>query len=495
MSVLLSAAPILLFGVGLFYMFRLRGFYLFHPVRCMRLLFAYKPRGGISPFRALTVALAGTLGVGNIVGVASALYFGGPGAVLWMLVSALVAMVLKYAEITLAICHRRVTPEGRFTGGAPYYVGDCLARAGLPRAGKVLSAVFALLCLLNALTMGSLLQVNAVAGAMENGFSLPPLVTGVGIALLAVVTVRGGAARISALTEKLVPLMTVGFLVVCTAVLILRRERIPEALVSIFEDALHPAAAGAGVGGFLLSKGVRYGVMRGLVSNEAGCGTAPMAHAAARIDLPARQGLFGLVEVFVDTVLLCTVTALCILVSDSGPEAYGEDTVRTAQAAFSSVLGAWAGGFFAVAMLLFGVATVICWAHYGMTCADYLGGGRTAPRAVYVGALAVSTVLGAVTAPTPAWTIADGAIALMTVLNLLILLLMHREVESETHRLLPWHGSRGGGISCGGGDEGPNEGADPDGFCGTRNPCILQSRISNTARKDAIARRLPRSRS
>ena len=448
MSILFSAAPILLFGVGLFYVLRLRGFYILHPLRCVKLLFSYKPKGGISPFRALTVALAGTLGVGNIVGVASALYFGGPGAVAWMLVSALVAMVLKYAEITLALRHRRITPDGQPKGGAPYYVEDGLTRAGLPRMGRILAAVFALLCLLNAVTMGSLLQVNAVAGAMETGFALPPVVTGIGVAVLAVITVKGGARRISALTEKLVPLMTVGFLVACVAVLILRRQRIPAAMTAIWQDALHPATAGAGIGGFLLSKGVRFGVMRGLVSNEAGCGTAPMAHAAADIDLPARQGLFGLVEVFVDTVLLCTVTALCILVSDSGPSAFGEDPVRTAQAAFSSVLGDWAGWFFAVAMLLFGVATVICWAHYGMTCVDYLGKESKAARTIYVIVLAVSTALGAVTAPTVAWTLADGAIAVMTVLNLLILLLMHREVETETALLIPPHKSPRTCISC-----------------------------------------------
>lgn len=452
MTVLLSATPILLFGVGLFYILRLRGFYLLHPVRCVRLLFSYKPRGGISPFRALTVALAGTLGVGNIVGVASALYFGGAGAVFWMLVSGLVAMVLKYAEITLALRHRRMTSEGRPAGGAPYYLRDGLNRMGFPGLGRAAAVFFALLCLLNALTMGSLLQVNAVAGAMESGFSLPPLLMGIVTALLAVVAVRGGARRISALTEKLVPFMTVGFLVVSLAVLILRRQRIPDAVTAIWQDAFHPQAAGAGVGGFFLSKGLRYGVMRGLVSNEAGCGTAPMAHAAADTDIPARQGLFGLVEVFVDTILLCTVTALCILVSDSGPAAFGEDTVRTAQAAFSSVLGDWAGWFFALAMMFFGVATVLCWAHYGMTCVDYLtaslGRGSRMARIAYIGVLAVALVVGSVTAPTKAWSLADGAIALMTVVNLLTLLLLHREVEEETNLLIPLHKSSQSCITC-----------------------------------------------
>ncbi|MBQ9150864.1 MAG: alanine:cation symporter family protein [Clostridia bacterium] len=451
MSMLLSATPILLFSVGLFYILRLRGFYLLHPIRCVKLLFTRKRTDGISPFRALTVALAGTLGVGNIVGVASALYFGGAGAVLWMLVSALVAMVLKYAEITLAVRHRRTPPDGQPMGGAPYYIEDGLSHAGFPRLGKVSAAIFALLCLLNAITMGSFLQINAVAGAMEEGFAIPPILTGLVIAILSVTVVKGGAKRISALTEKLVPFMTLGFLVACIAVLFLRRERIPAALTSIWQDAWHPATAGAGIGGFLLSKGLRFGVMRGLVSNEAGCGTAPMAHAAADTDLPARQGLFGLVEVFVDTVLLCTVTALCILVSDSGPDAFGEDTVRTAQAAFSSVLGDWAGWFFAVAMLLFGVATVICWAHYGMTCADYLVRGRKCKQTaetVYIILLAASLVIGSVTTPTLAWTLADTAIALMTVVNLGVLLLMQKEVKTETEALFSPHRMPKKCISC-----------------------------------------------
>ena len=450
MSILLSATPILLFGVGIFYILRLKGFYLLHPWRCFCQLFSRKNTDGISPFRALTVALAGTLGVGNIVGVASALYFGGAGAVLWMLVSALIAMVLKYAEITLAVRHRRLSPDGQPMGGAPYYIEDGLSHAGLPRLGKALTAIFALLCLLNAITMGSFLQINAVAGAMNEGFSVPPILTGAVIAFLSVAVVKGGAKRISALTETLVPFMTVGFLVVCIAVLILRRERIPAALTAIWQDAWHPPTAGAGIGGFLLSKGIRFGVMRGLVSNEAGCGTAPMAHAAADTDLPARQGLFGLVEVFVDTVLLCTVTALCILVSDSGPSAFGEDTVRTAQTAFSSVLGDWAGWFFAISILLFGVATVICWAHYGMTCMGYLarGRGKQAAETAYVLLLAASLVMGAVTAPTLAWMLADSAIALMTVLNLLILLLMQKEVAEETDRLFFRHKKLKNCIAC-----------------------------------------------
>lgn len=450
-KLLLTATPILLFGVGIFYVLRLRGFYLLHPVRCIRMLFRGKRTDGISPFRALTVALAGTLGVGNIVGVASALYVGGAGAVFWMLVSALVAMVLKYGEITLAVRHRRVDSAGQLCGGAPYYIEDGLNKLGHPAFGKLIASIFALLCLLNGITMGSCLQINAAASAMEEGFSIPPLLTGCAVALLATAAVLGGAKRIAAMTEKLVPLMTVGFLAVCLAVLILRRERIPAALTAIWEDALHPLSAGAGILGFLTAGGIRYGVMRGLVSNEAGCGTAPMAHAAAETDSPARQGLFGLAEVFVDTVLLCTVTALCILVSDSGPHAFGEDVTRTAQAAFSSVLGEWAGSFFAISILLFGIATVICWAHYGMTCLGYLTAGKRSARmleGVFLVLLVLSLTAGSVTSPALAWTLADAAIAVMTILNLAVLLLLHREVEEETQRLAIRGSRRKSCISC-----------------------------------------------
>ena len=451
MSALMSIVPIFLFGTGFFFIFRLRGFYLLHPFRCLRLLLTRRGAGGISPFRALTVALAGTLGVGNIVGVASALYCGGAGAVFWMLVSALVAMVLKYAEITLAVRHRRLSSDGLFVGGAPYYIRDGLTNRGFPRMGRLAAVLFSGLCLVHALTMGSLLQINAVAGAMEESFSVPTVITGAVTAVLAVVAVLGGAKRISALTEGLVPFMTLGFLGVCMAVLILRRDRIPEALGEILDGIRYPAAVGGGVAGFLVSRGMRYGVMRGLVSNEAGCGTAPMAHAAAEVDLPARQGLFGLVEVFVDTVLLCTVTALCILVSDSGPAAFGEDVTRTAQAAFSSVLGDWAGGFFAVSMLLFGVATVLCWAHYGMTCVGYLTEGhrhRGFSAGLYTVLLAASLAVGAVVSPEAAWSLADAAIALMTLVNLSALLLLQREVAEETDALFWSHPCGGCRICC-----------------------------------------------
>lgn len=440
MNLLLSAVPVLLMGTGLFYMLKLKGFYFLHPCRVLSPLFDKKRGGGISPVKALLMALAGTLGVGNIVGVATALSLGGAGAVLWMTVSALVAMVLKYAEILLAVKHRRYTPDGSPEGGAPYYIEDGLTAVGLPKIGKLLAGVFAILCLCNTFTVGSMLQSNAVAGALEGGFGVPLWLTGAVVSLLCIPVVGGGAGKIAKLTEGIVPVMTVGFLLLCVAVIFLRRERVPDAICHIFTDALSFKSAGGGFLGFFTSQALRYGVMRGLVSNEAGCGTAPMAHAAAHTDSPAEQGAFGFVEVFVDTILLCTVTALAILVSDSGHLAYPDDGVHTAQAAFSSVLGEWAGGFFAVAVFFFGVATILCWAHYGMTSLRAML--RHHPRLfgvcryLFLPGYALSVFLGAVVAPTWVWDMTDLALALMTLINLFVLVLMSREVKAETDLFL-----------------------------------------------------------
>lgn len=433
-----------------YFIVRTRGFYLRHPLSCLRV--ALRPRPGtssgrtVSPLGGMLLALAGTLGVGNIAGVATALWLGGPGAVFWMVFSGLAVMVLKYAEIVLAVRHRRVSAEGR-VGGAPYYISDLLGRGGHQTSGvpsRLFAGIFAWLCILNALTMGSLLQINTAASAMWGGFGLPPLVTGIAVGGLCAVVTLGGATRIPRLTERLVPIMTVGFLILCAAVLILRRERLPGALRDIIKGAFSVESAGAGGLGFLLSRGLRVGVMRGLVSNEAGCGTAPMAHAAADTDSAAAQGILGMVEVFVDTVLLCSITALTIMVSDTGYTAFGADGAACARSAFTSVLGEGAGYGFAVAVLLFALGSVFCWAHYGLTCVGYLcarhPGREGAARVLFICVFCLTLVLGSRTAPGVAWELADAAIACMTVLNLAFLWVGRREIIEETevflHRLV-----------------------------------------------------------
>ena len=425
------AVPVSLMAAGIFYGIRLRLFHLLRPGAVWRALWGRESGDGVSSFRALSLALAGTLGVGNIVGVSAAIAMGGFGAVFWMWVSALCAMLLKYAEIVLAMRHRRLDREGKPHGAAMYYIRDGLRAKGYGKLGGCLAGVFALLCILNAVSMGSVIQVNAVTEALEGVFQIPVWVTGFVLAVITLLVLRRGTAGILGLTGKLVPLMTLGYLILSCAVLILRADRIPEALSLIFTNAFSHDAALGGVGGFLLSAGVRYGTMRGLISNEAGCGTAPAAHAVTACQSPARQGVFGIFEVFADTILLCTVTALVVIVSWGDLVAREGDFMMMTVTAYSAVLGRFAAIFMAIAVLLFGFATVVCWAHYGLESVGYLSERAWMRRcfiAVYVG----SVFIGAFATSEMIWQAADFAVGAMTLINVPVLCLMSREVWQET---------------------------------------------------------------
>lgn len=425
--------PAVLMGCGVVFLLYLRGGPVRHLRTVVRAMTRRERRDGISPFRALTLALAGTLGVGNIVGVASAIALGGAGAIFWMWVSAAVAMILKYAEIVLAVRHRRTDARGHHTGGAMYYIRDGLAARHRPRLGGALAAVFAVLCIADALCMGCVIQVNAVAHAFRGVFGVPLAVSGLVLMLLCLLLVGRGAARLSFLTERLVPLMTGGYLLLSVAVLVLRADAIPAALAGIVRDAFTPQSAAGGVLGFVLHRGIRYGTMRGLLSNEAGCGTAPIAHAAADTKSPVEQGFWGLFEVFVDTILLCTVTALVILVEPHVLTAYAGDGIMVTIGAYAAALGQGAACFLAVAVLLFGFATVLCWSHYGTCCLSYLTGHPAASAAYHI-AVCLSVLIGALVAPDSVWDIADLAIGTMTLINCGVLLLMRREIRDETVR-------------------------------------------------------------
>ena len=420
--------PVLLLLSGIFYCIRLKGFCFVHPLNTVKYLLAGKRRGGVSPARALCLALAGTLGVGNMVGVASAIALGGVGAVFWMWVSALVAMVLKYAEIVLAMRHRRFDGEGRPHGAAMYYIKDLFHGKS---AGRALAAVFAVLCIVNSVSMGGMIQVKAAADAMHGVFGIPPAVIGAAFAVVAAYAMFRGTRGVLSLTEKLVPFMTVGFVVLSVAAIASDIHGAARAVAAIFDNAFTVKSGLSGVGGFLLSGALRYGAMRGILSNEAGCGTAPAAHAVSDCDSPAEQGIWGIFEVFVDTILLCTLTAVVIIMS-GGIE--GRDYMMTTVTAYSSALGNGAGVFIAVSVVLFGLATVLCWGHYGMESLGYLTGGKCSVR-LFVFAYCVSVVIGSVSSGDMIWEIADMAIGGMTLINLCVLLAMSREVSEETDAL------------------------------------------------------------
>lgn len=426
-----AAVPFLLIVGGLFFCFKLRFFFLKHPKRLMGALTERKSGDGTSSFRALTLALAGTLGVGNIVGVSAAIFMGGFGAVFWMWVSALCAMVLKYAEIVLAMCHRRYDKDGKGHGAAMYYIKECFSARGMRGVGVFLAGVFALFCILNSITMGSVIQSNAVVGALDGVFSIPSAVAGAVLASVAFFLARKGGEGMARFTEKLVPMMTLGYIILSLSVLILRADAIGDAFALIFKDAFSFEAGGAGIGGFLLSRSIRFGTMRGLVSNEAGCGTAPAAHAVSDCKEPARQGVFGIFEVFVDTMLLCTLTALVVIISYGEVEHFGENFIMMTIGAYEAVLGSFASYFMSIAVLCFGFATIICWAHYGVESVDYLTKKRFA-KPIFIAVYCTSVFVGAFATSEWIWQAADLAIGVMTLINVPVLFLSRKKIKNET---------------------------------------------------------------
>jgi len=429
------STAVMLLAVGVFFSFRLGFFYIRHPVKMLKAMLWREGGDGISPFRAVTLALAGTLGVGNIAGVASCIAIGGYGSVFWMWVSALVAMVLKYAEITLAISHRRIDREsGEPYGGAPYYIKDTLSRWGFKVAGKALAGFFALLCIVNSVTMGCMLQANAVSTSFEGVLQIEPWVVGAVVAILCCFVITGNARWVSGFCEKTVPLMTLGYIGVSLAVIWARREALPDAFAMILNDAFAFDSVTGGVVGFLISTKLRAGVMRGLVSNEAGCGTAPTAHASSNTKSPARQGVWGIFEVFVDTILLCTLTAIVIILAGDGVLLFAENPMMMAVKAYSLVLGEWSEYYMCISVLFFAFATMVCWAHYGKESLRAITKNRGA-SAIFIIIFCLFVFLGSVAAPAIAWLLADLSIGIMTIINLPILCINSREIRLETDKL------------------------------------------------------------
>ena len=425
------AVPAALIAAGVFFSFRLKFFHILHPSVIFKTLSSKSDTGGMSPLRALSLALAGTLGVGNIVGVASAIYLGGVGSIFWMWVSAAAAMLLKYADTVLALRHRCRDRDGTYHGGAMYYINEAFSSVGLKKLGGTVAAIFAILCIVNALSMGCVIQINAVSRALLGVCNIGTAFTGGVLAVLTVAVIVGGREVISRLTERLVPLMTVAYVVMSVAVMILRADSVPAVFASIFKDAFKIESTVGGVLGFALSRGVRFGTMRGLMSNEAGCGTAPIAHAGSSVRRSAQQGIWGIVEVFVDTIVLCTMTAVVIIISLGEVSVYGADPIMMTLRAYSAVLGGWSEYVMAAMVLFFGFATVICWAHYGMECVSYLSV-RSTWRWAFIAAYGAAVAVGAVTAPETVWGVADLALGAMTIINLAVICSMSGEVAGET---------------------------------------------------------------
>ena len=412
--------PPTLILVGIFFAVRLRGFYIFHPLRTVKLMTERKG-DGISPLRAATMALAGTLGVGNITGVVSAIAMGGAGAIFWMWVSAAAAMSVKYAETNLAVRYRRHDKSGYY-GGAPYYMDGGLGK----KHAHAVGAFFAVLCVCNAFTVGGVLQVNAASRSAADLTGLPAYAVGVLLAILTLLAVTGGAKRITDVTVWLIPAVSALYIAMCAAVIFINRDAVPAALSAIFKGAFSTRAVGGGVGGSAIASAVRYGVTRGVVTNEAGAGTSPTAHACADAASPEAQGCLGIFEVFADTIVICTLTALAALTSGVR---FGGDSMADCIEVFASSLGGGAEILLSLCVFVFVLATLFSQHYYARVALRYLGGGRRAV-AVFTVLFTAMIVAGSCMAPPAVWTAADITVGVMTVCNVTCLYIMRREVKA-----------------------------------------------------------------
>ncbi len=368
--------------------------------------------GNVSPFQAVATALASTVGVGNIAGVATALTLGGPGALFWLWVSGILGMGTKFAEIVIALHYREPDANGIMRGGAMY----TLRKRGLGWLG----GIFALLTALAAFGIGNMVQANSVAQSLNTSFGVSPTIVGIVLVVISGAVILGGIRRIAAFAEILVPFMAIVYLVGGLVIVLTHLSAIPVALRLVFEGAFSGTAATGGFAGSTIMLAMRYGVARGLFSNEAGLGSAPMVHATANTDHPVRQGLYGIFEVFVDTILICTTTALVILVTDTWHT--GATGAELSVRAFETGLpGTWGDIVVTTGLVLFAFSTLIGWSYYGETGIVYLLGTRAAVpyRVLWL----VFIYLGAIGSLHLVWDVADTLNALMAVPNLVSVLI------------------------------------------------------------------------
>ena len=368
--------------------------------------------GNVTPFQAVATALASTVGVGNIAGVATAIVLGGPGAIFWIWVSGLLGMATKFSEIVVALHYRERDANGIMRGGAMY----TLKKRGLGWLG----GIFAALTALAAFGIGNMVQANSVAQSLESTFGIAPTNVGIVLMIVSGAVILGGIKRIAAFAELLVPFMAVIYLLGALVILVRYAGAVPGAFGMIFEGAFSGSAATGGFAGATIMMAMRFGVARGLFSNEAGLGSAPLVHAAANTDHPARQGLYGIFEVFVDTILICTSTALVILVSGAWVE--GQTGAALSVRAFEIGLpGTWGDMVITTGLVLFAFSTLIGWSYYGETGIVYLLGARAAVpyRVLWL----VFIYLGCIGSLQLIWSVADTLNGLMAIPNLISVLI------------------------------------------------------------------------
>ena len=386
----------------------------------------------LSPFQAVTTALAGTVGTGNIAGVTGAIFIGGPGAVFWMWVSAFFGMCTKYAEIALALKFRDTGADGVHKGGPMYYIEN-----GLGKSWKWLAVVFALLGGLASFGIGNIAQSSEIAGAVSGLFGLDPMVTGVALTVLVGVVVLGGVKRIGQVTSLLVPFMSVFYVAAGIVVILMRITDIPGVFAAIFSSAFSFEAVGGGVFGYAIMIAMKNGFARGVFSNEAGLGSAPIAHAASSTEEPAEQAIWGVFEVFFDTIVICSITAFTVLLSgfelgEAALEGYASKG-SAAVAAFNSILpGTLGGTIIQLSLVFFALSTILSWSYYGERCWGYISRDNKVVTSAYKVIFVLFCIVGATGSGDLMWNISDTLNGAMAIPNLIALLLLSGAVATIT---------------------------------------------------------------
>ncbi|EQC00996.1 alanine/glycine:cation symporter family protein [Photorhabdus temperata] len=406
-----------LLGVGIFMQIRLS----FLPIRKLgtgfKLLFErnhQRGEGQISPFNALMTALSATIGTGNIAGVATAVVLGGPGALFWMWITALVGMATKYSEAVLAVRFREVDKNGHYVGGPMYYIKN-----GLGKKWAWLGTLFAVFGSIACFGIGNTVQANSVADVMQSNFGVSTMVTAIVLAILVGAVLIGGIKRIADVAGKLVPFMTVAYLVAGIIVLGVNFSEIPAAFALIVKSAFTPVAVQGGFAGAAVWAAIRFGVARGIFSNEAGLGSAPIAHATAKTQNPVRQGLIAMLGTFIDTIIVCSITGFTIVIT--GGWLTGQTGATLTAASFSAAIP---GGNYIVAgaLIIFAFTTILGWSFYGEKCIQYLFGQKaiTPFRVVWI----IALMVGATQSLDFVWLLADTLNAMMAIPNLIAIALL-----------------------------------------------------------------------
>ncbi|MCK4705696.1 MAG: sodium:alanine symporter family protein [Gammaproteobacteria bacterium] len=425
---------VLILGTGLFLMGGLRFMPLSHIGYGFRMLWAGRKEtgeGDIAPFKALMTSLAATIGTGNIAGVATAIFLGGPGALFWMWCTALVGMATKYAEAVLAVHYRETDEQGNHIGGPMFYIKN-----GLKKHWAWLGTAFAIFGALAGFGIGNTIQANSVADALNSKLDIDHLLTGLVMAVFVGLVLIGGIKRIADVAGKLVPFMALAYVVAGVVVLTLYASEIPDALALIITHAFTPVAATGGFAGAAVWAAIRFGVARGIFSNEAGLGSAPIAHAAAATDSPVRQGTIAMLGTFIDTLVICTITGLVIVVT--GAWTSGETGATLSSLAFETALPGVGGYVVTFGLSIFAFTTLLGWSFYGEKCVEYLFGVRSIIpfRVLWI----IAIPIGATAKLSFIWLLADTLNALMALPNLIALILLSplvfkltREYFSKNH--------------------------------------------------------------